>query len=81
MPAAARTMTPEKSSTLIRQHHIARLAGLGLPDRQRGGIRIEIADLEPDQLAVPASGFQPGAHQRAEFWIARVDQPLRLRDC
>ena len=81
MPAAARTMTPEESSTFLRQHHMARLAALALPDRQRAGVGIEVAHFQLGKLAVAAAGFQPGAHQRAKIWFARVDEPLCLRDC
>src|SRR5262249_61908356 len=81
MPVAARTMTPEESGTLLRQHHMARFAALALPDRQRAGVGIIVRDREPDQLAIPAAGFQTCAHQRAEFWIAGIHQPLRLSDC
>src|SRR5262245_66222977 len=35
MPAAARTMTPEESGTLLRQHHMARLAAHATPDAPR----------------------------------------------
>src|SRR5262245_7635464 len=81
MSAAPRTMTPEESGPLVCQHYMARLAALALPDRQRAGVRIEVTNLEPDQLAVAAAGFQPGARQQAEFWIAGIHQPLRLSDC
>lgn len=73
-------MTPEKGGALLRQYDMARRAGLGLPDRQRAGIRIEVADLQPGKLAVAAAGLQPGAHQSAEFHVAGIQQPLRLSD-
>jgi hypothetical protein len=40
----------KKRSTLLRQHHMAGLAGLALTDRQRAGIRVEVGGLQPDQL-------------------------------
>jgi hypothetical protein len=80
MPTTARTMISEECRALVRQHHMARLAALALPDRQRIGIGIEVAHFQLCKLAVAAAGFQPSAHQRAKFWIARVDQSLRLRD-
>ena len=57
MPTAARTMTPEESGTLLRQHHMARLAALALPDRQRAGVGIEVAHFQLRKLAVAAAGF------------------------
>ena len=61
-----------KSRALVRQHHMARLAALALPDGQRIGIGIEVAHFQLRKLAVAAAGFQPSAHQRAKF---------RLRTC
>src|SRR6516162_1500196 len=71
---------PKKRSTLLRQHHMAWLAGLALSDRQRAGIRVEVADLQPDQLAITTSGLQPAAYQQAEVGITRIQHPLSLRD-
>src|SRR5262245_48838900 len=52
MSVAACTMPPEESCTLHREHHMARLAALTLPDCQRAGIGIEVARFQLRKLAV-----------------------------
>ena len=78
---ANRDEMAEECSALLRQHHMARLAALALPDRQCAGVGIEVAHFQPRKLAVAAAGFQAGTHQRAKIWFARVDEPLCLCDC
>jgi hypothetical protein len=41
------TVLPEKGATLVRQYHVARLAGLGPADHQGAGIRVEVGYLKP----------------------------------
>jgi len=41
---------------LVGERHVARLAALGLPDRQRFDVGVVIGDLEPAELAISAAG-------------------------
>ena len=77
--AACRRLSEERLP-FLRQHNMPRLAGFRLAHRDRSNVGVEVLDLEPDQLAVAAAGFERRLYQRPEVGIGRIDEPLGLGD-
>ena len=59
---AARGQLGKEAASLVGQDDVARLTGLGLSDRDRAGIRIEILRLKPRQFALASPRQQRGLH-------------------
>ena len=77
-PRAAGADTDEKGGRLPVQRHMARPAALGINDVQGGRVRVEVVDLQPNELAVAAAALEGGAHEPAEGRRAGVEEPARL---
>ena len=54
---AAGSDLAEEVDALVGQHDMPRFARLGLPDRQRADVWIEVSDLEPSQFLIARAGL------------------------
>jgi hypothetical protein len=75
---AVRGPACEQLTSVVSQHDVARLATLGLPNRQCAGVWIEIAAFAAGQLGIATRSQKRGLHQLAEVCWTRADKPLRF---